>query len=144
MKGGNLRWDEAAFAAFHGKRARFQSAAEVVNTSATDAGASGRATPDADALYPLVILCRQAKLPEPVPEYQFHQTRRWRFDYAWPLHKFALEVEGGIWTQGRHTRGAGAAADLEKYSEAALHGWRLLYVQPRDPYEAMLFGGGRR
>lgn len=83
-------------------------------------------------IYPVVLLCRNAGIPEPVPEYRFHALRRWRFDYAWPLHKLALEIEGGIWTQGRHTRGSGAVADLEKYSEAALLGWRILYVQPRD------------
>ena len=89
------------------------------------AGSAARAP-----LYEIVHLCRAHRLPEPVPEYQFHPTRKWRFDYAWPLHKLALEVEGGIWTQGRHTRGAGALADMEKYSEAAILGWRLLYVTP--------------
>ena len=81
-------------------------------------------------IYEIVHLCRAHRLPEPVPEYQFHPTRKWRFDYAWPLHMLALEVEGGIWTQGRHTRGAGALKDMEKYSEAAILGWRLLYVTP--------------
>ena len=139
MKRGNLRWDEAAFAAFHGRRPRFQTGAEVVNTEQRAKADAGASPPSerADAassppIYPLVTLCRNAGLPEPVPEYRFHPVRRWRFDYAWPLHKFALEVEGGIWTQGRHTRGSGAVADLEKYSEAALAGWRLLYVQPRE------------
>jgi hypothetical protein len=44
----------------------------------------------------------------------------------------ALEVEGGIWTEGRHTRGAGALADLEKYSEAAIAGWRIIYCTPSE------------
>ena len=86
----------------------------------------------AGTLYALVALCRAAGLLEPIPEYQFHPSRRWRFDYAWPLHKLALEVEGGLWTQGRHTRGAGALADLEKYSEAAIAGWRVIYATPGD------------
>lgn len=81
-------------------------------------------------LYAIVSLCRAAGLPEPVPEYRFHPKRRWRFDYAWPLQKLALEIEGGIWTEGRHTRGAGALADLEKYSEAAILGWRIIYCTP--------------
>lgn len=121
MKRGNLRWDEAAFAEHSTKRARFQRGGEVIDTE-----------PPAPPLYPLVALCRTAGLPEPVPEYQFHPTRKWRFDYAWPLRLFALEVDGGVWTQGRHTRGAGRLADMEKQSEAALAGWRVLYVQPRD------------
>jgi hypothetical protein len=69
---------------------------------------------------------------EPVTEYRFHPLRRWRFDYAWPAHKLALEVEGGLWVGGRHSRGKGAVADLEKYSEAAIAGWRILYCTPRD------------
>ena len=80
--------------------------------------------------YPILDLCRAARLPEPVPEYAFHPGRRWRFDWCWPLHRIALEIEGGIWTQGRHTRGSGALADLEKYSEAAILGWRVLYATP--------------
>lgn len=80
----------------------------------------------------LIRLCRAAGLPEPAAETRFHPLRRWRFDYAWPAHMLALEVEGGIWTQGRHTRGAGALADLEKYSEAAIAGWRILYCTPKD------------
>jgi hypothetical protein len=84
----------------------------------------------ATPLYPLVTLCRSMKLAEPTPEFRFHPTRKFRFDYAWPLHMLALEVEGGLWTNGRHSRGSGQLADLEKYSEAAILGWRLLYCTP--------------
>jgi very-short-patch-repair endonuclease len=64
-------------------------------------------------------------------EYQFHPTRRWRFDFAWPDHRLSLEVEGGVWSGGRHTRGAGFVADCEKYNAATLAGWRVLRVVPR-------------
>ena len=83
-------------------------------------------------LYPLVSMCHAHGLPLPVPEHRFHPTRKWRFDYSWPLKLLALEVEGGVWTQGRHTRGSGAIADMQKYSEAAILGWRLLYVTPDE------------
>ena len=69
---------------------------------------------------------RTSGLPEPEREYRFHPTRRWRFDFAWPDVMLAVEVEGGTWSQGRHTRGSGYAADCEKYNEAALLGWRVL------------------
>ena len=64
-------------------------------------------------------------LPDPVTEYRFHSTRKWRFDFAWPGSKIALEAEGGTWTKGRHTRGKGFADDCEKYNEASLLGWNV-------------------
>lgn len=75
-------------------------------------------------------LLRQEGLPAPDTEYVFHPTRRWRFDFAWPLHRVALEVEGGIWTKGRHVRGVGYLRDMEKYNAAAVLGWRLIRVTP--------------
>lgn len=62
----------------------------------------------------------------PVREYRFHPSRKWRFDYAFPEHKLAIEIEGGVWTGGRHTRGSGFVKDLEKYNQAVLLGWRVL------------------
>lgn len=70
-------------------------------------------------------------LPTPVTEHRFHATRAWRFDFAWPERRLALEVEGGVGSRfatGRHTRGAGFTADAEKYNEAAIAGWRVLRV----------------
>jgi hypothetical protein len=70
-------------------------------------------------------------LPVPVAEYQFHPERRWRFDWAWPEHKIAVEIEGGIWTGGRHTSPKGFFADMEKKNAAAVLGWRILYITPK-------------
>jgi hypothetical protein len=72
------------------------------------------------------------KLPEPTPEFYFAKPRKWRFDYAWPAEKVALEVQGGIWTGGRHSRGAALLKEWEKLNTAAAKGWRLLYCQPAD------------
>lgn len=79
----------------------------------------------------LTALLRHHGLPDPVAEHRFHPTRRWRFDYCWPTHRVALEVDGGIYTGGRHTRGAGTEGDHEKFNEAAVLGWRVLRVTPR-------------
>lgn len=65
-------------------------------------------------------------------EYRFHDTRRWRFDYAIPEHKIALEVEGGVWTGGRHIRAAGFLKDMEKYNTAAAMGWQVLRCTPKE------------
>lgn len=75
-------------------------------------------------------------LPAPIAEFRFHPVRKWRFDYAWPDHMVALEVEGGIWTRGRHTRGAGFAKDIEKYNAAAVLGWRVLRCEPKAMHSA--------
>lgn len=69
---------------------------------------------------------RDAGLPEPELEHKFHPERKWRLDLAYVEDKVAIEIEGGIWTQGRHSRGAGMEADMEKYNEAQLLGWMVL------------------
>lgn len=79
-------------------------------------------------------LLRQEGLLQPVSEFVFASPRRWRFDYAWPENRVALEVEGGIWTGGRHTRGAGFLKDIEKYNRAAELGWLVLRTSPANFY----------
>lgn len=73
--------------------------------------------------------CRAEKL-EPVREHIFDPHRKWRFDFAFldtdKGIKLAVEIEGGVWTNGRHSRGAGMESDMEKYAEAAVMGWRVL------------------
>lgn len=69
---------------------------------------------------------KREKLPAPTLEHRFHSIRKWRFDLAWPERKVAVEVDGGIWMQGRHTRGAGYERDVEKLNEAQLMGWKVL------------------
>lgn len=68
----------------------------------------------------------------PVPEFSFHPVRKWRFDYAWPEQKIALEVEGGAFIGGRHTSGQGFVADMEKYNAAGMLGWRIFKCVPND------------
>ena len=65
-------------------------------------------------------------------ELKFHDTRKWRFDYAIPNLKIAIEIEGGAWTNGRHTRGSGFIKDMEKYNAAACCGWVMLRFTPGD------------
>ena len=66
----------------------------------------------------------------PIPEYRFHPVRKHRLDYAWPDAKLGLEVEGGVWTRGKHGRGSGIVKDMEKANLLACAGWRLLRVTP--------------
>ena len=75
-------------------------------------------------------LCQSQFGVECVKEYRFYQPRRWRYDYAIPKYKIALEVEGGVWTQGRHTRPKGFLGDVEKYNTGTLLGWRIFRTTP--------------
>ena len=77
-----------------------------------------------------VFICQALGIPTPVAEYRFAPPRRWRLDFAWPEQKLALEVEGGVWTGGRHTRGSGFIGDMEKYNALAMMRWYLLRVTP--------------
>lgn len=81
--------------------------------------------------YGLVAACRAAGIRAPEPEYRFCEGRKWRFDYAWPAYRLALEVQGGVWMRaGGHLRG-GMVRDHEKFTRAAILGWRIIYCQPR-------------
>lgn len=89
-----------------------------------------RVVKDAGRSTLLTALLRTNGLDRMRPEYRFAPPRKWRFDYCWPAYKVALEVEGGVWTRGRHTRGAGFLKDIEKYNEAASLGWLVLRTTP--------------
>lgn len=71
---------------------------------------------------------RVSNMPAWVEEFRWHPTRLWRFDFAWPGERVALEVEGGVWTRGRHNRPSGFIEDCEKYNEATADGWRVVRV----------------
>jgi len=84
---------------------------------------------------------RIAKLPPGVYEYRFaaHHVglgprlrerlaavglKDWRFDKAWPDEKVFAELQGGVWSGGRHVTGIGYEGDCEKLNAATLLGWR--------------------
>ena len=63
---------------------------------------------------------------QPVAEFPFAHPRKYRFDFAFPIERVAIELEGGVWSGGRHTRGAGYEADCTKYNIAAMLDWAVL------------------
>ena len=86
-----------------------------------------------EAQFELEVI-RAFELPQPQREFKFHLSRRWRFDFAYPEHLLAIEVDGGQWQShgGRHSRDT----DREKLNAAAVLGWRVLRYSGamlRDP-----------
>ncbi len=71
-------------------------------------------------------------------EFRFHPSRKWRFDFAWPRVRVAIEIEGGSFAggkrcpackqvpMGRHHSVGGHAEDMVKYNAAACAGWKVL------------------
>ncbi|MEN2997553.1 MAG: hypothetical protein ABDH28_00725 [Brevinematia bacterium] len=60
-------------------------------------------------------------------EYRFaiHRGFGYRFDYAIPSIKVAIEIEGGVYIYGRHNNPIGYTEDVIKYNIATLEGWRV-------------------
>lgn len=69
-------------------------------------------------------------------EYVFHPTRKWRFDFAFPSAKLAVEIDGRARgnpnTPGRHQTVDGVRKDCEKNNEAVRLGWRVLRFPATD------------
>lgn len=63
------------------------------------------------------------QLPQPVREYRF---KKWRFDFAWPVLKIAIEIDGGTFAGGNHVRGMGYQRDCMKNNAAQVEGWAVL------------------
>lgn len=73
-------------------------------------------------------------------EYRFAADagRRWRSDIAFPSVKVAIEIDGGLWTYGRHNRAASMLGDMEKGNAYAERGWVVFHC----PWEWI--DGGKR
>lgn len=117
-------------------------------------GAKGRTTsagkPKRPARKTIIhdALWRAHGIPIPEQEYPFHDKRKWRFDYAWRPYLFfrgvALEIQGGLFTHGRHTRGAALVSEYQKLNEAQLLGWVVLLVTPQQVKDGSVFELVRR
>lgn len=59
-------------------------------------------------------------------EFEFHPKRKWRADFHLVGKKILVEVEGAIWSGGRHTRGKGYIGDMEKYNAATMMGYQVI------------------
>ena len=80
--------------------------------------------------YAWFLLILRERWPDAVAEFKFHPTREWSADFAIPSRLLIIEIDGGIFSGGRHTRGAGFLADCEKLNAAAMLGYRVLRYSP--------------
>lgn len=62
-------------------------------------------------------------------EYRFHPERKWRADF-FIEPDILVEIEGGVFIQGRHNRGASMVADMDKYNAATIRGYRVFRFEP--------------
>jgi very-short-patch-repair endonuclease len=63
-----------------------------------------------------------------VRELEFHPERQWRFDFAFPSQKIAVEIDG----RGRHQNVVGVRNDCDKNNEALRLGWRIVRFPATD------------
>ncbi len=89
--------------------------------------------PDRNAEFELMLKARG--IGGYVREYRFHPVRGWLLDFAWVPEKFAIEIDGGVMTGGKHVRPTGVRRDYEKAEALHLLGWRLYRVYP-DMFKA--------
>ena len=74
----------------------------------------------------LWLFHREGIIPEYVEELQFHDVRQFRFDWAIPQWKLAIEYEGLMSKKSGHTTIGGYTKDCIKYNLAQLEGWKVL------------------
>ena len=74
----------------------------------------------------LWVLHREGTIPEYVEEHQFDPVRKYRFDWAIPELKIAIEYEGIFSKKSGHTTVSGYTKDCDKYNLATVHGWKIL------------------
>lgn len=72
-------------------------------------------------------------------ELKFSPVRKWRFDWAIPELKIAIEYEGIFSPKSGHTTLGGYMKNLEKYNAATVLGWRILrYSGNKNSYCTLL------
>ena len=68
----------------------------------------------------------------PLREYKFHPRRDWRFDFAWPEKKLAVEIQGLTRAGGAHQRIDQIGRDYAKLNAAQMLGWCVLQFSQAD------------
>jgi len=126
-------WNEQDLRNYAQRRLRQEATEEFRRIERSDVKTDVKKPAKAQSGYSVPVVLaffKECGLPEPVPEYQFCPGRKWRFDLCFPGQMVAVEINGGIFSQGRHTRGAALILEYEKLSKAAALGWRVIFTTP--------------
>lgn len=99
----------------------------------TEAERKPRKTPtDWEGMFALFLSAQPPPLNEYQRQYRFDPSRKWKMDFAWPAYMVGVELHGGVFATGRHTRGKGFTEDCEKMRAAQLAGWTVLEYTSDD------------
>ncbi|PHQ27863.1 hypothetical protein [Leeuwenhoekiella nanhaiensis] len=79
---------------------------------------------------------REGSIPDYLRELQFSDDRKFRFDWAIPALKIAIEYEGIFSEKSGHTTISGYTKDCIKYNLATLEGWKVLRYTAKN-YEML-------
>lgn len=74
----------------------------------------------------LWVFKREGLIDDYVEELKFHHERLFRFDWAIPKMKLAIEYEGLMSQKSGHTTVSGYTKDCDKYNLAQIEGWKVL------------------
>lgn len=72
------------------------------------------------------------------------RSKRYRLDFAHPLSRTGIEVQGGVYNRGRHVTGSGYERDCRKYNLAYTSGWTIFLLtsaMAKDPFWHSLIAG---
>ncbi len=121
-----VRWTEDQFARHLARTNTLPVAAGAGRRAVSVPGSLRLIDERLDGIAEYLFQIQAAGLEMPEFEFRFHETRRWRSDFAWPDQMLLAEYEGGVYTKGAHVRGKHFESDCEKYNEATLLGYRVL------------------
>lgn len=138
----DLRWTPERLAAHKAKAAEWNGNVEQVHALTARALPRVHAPVAVGAPVPyanLLVMFAERRIYPPITEYRFDPNRQWRFDYAWPFRRVAIEIDGGIWRKGggAHSHPSNILRDMEKHNAAVLLGWRVIRVTPQQLADAV-------
>lgn len=93
--------------------------------------AGGRSVSAANKLFDAMCEANGLPLPDHEVEFALELGRKWRFDHLFDGW-LALEVQGGNWINGRHTRAGNLKDEYEKLNTAVLLGYATIFCTPED------------